>query len=290
MKTRFSSNSQLCHVWAQQTQAAGRANNMFFEGADIYSYGHHYLAARVYKKHRIALVRVDPYSNTTAKHLADIRRALQGLMPYFLVSDVTDLKAAVKELDERATQAIAEGMKRRVFNRQEDARWTIEQVEEAYKEASELREALGRATIEPPKAAMEDLKAHVAKLQKRYYERNTPEAIATREAEQARKAEAKLAGAIAEFRSSGRAIRESMPYDLLRVSGDDVLTSRGARVPLREARALYRAIEQGRDVLGAKVGEFTVTAVRPYMGADKVVYVGCHRILLSEAAKALGGV
>lgn len=31
-KIVYSSNAELAHIWAQQTKAEGRANNMFFEG------------------------------------------------------------------------------------------------------------------------------------------------------------------------------------------------------------------------------------------------------------------
>jgi len=96
MKKVFSSHAQLAHVWVQQTQSKGRSSNMFFEGTRIYSYGFHYCAARIHtvKGKRFALVRSDAYSHSTAKHLCRIRGALNNLMPFFCVEDISDTAPA----------------------------------------------------------------------------------------------------------------------------------------------------------------------------------------------------
>lgn len=67
MKTVFS-NREVPHIWAQQTQPTGRGSNIFFEGATIYSYGHHFPIATI--KGNDVFFTLRSYSNTTAKHIS----------------------------------------------------------------------------------------------------------------------------------------------------------------------------------------------------------------------------
>lgn len=77
MKTVFS-NSELVHVGASQSQQEGRNSNgsLFFEGATIYSYGRHFSIAR-FVAPGVVLFNGSSYSNTTAKHQSDVRRAVR---------------------------------------------------------------------------------------------------------------------------------------------------------------------------------------------------------------------
>ena len=92
---RFSNNSQLCHVWAQQTQPEGKGNSLFFEGSKIYSFGYHYTAAEIHtvKGKRVALINSYRYSSRTGKHLNDILRAVNTLYPVFHVPNVEKLNS-----------------------------------------------------------------------------------------------------------------------------------------------------------------------------------------------------
>jgi hypothetical protein len=86
MKKKFKSNSELCKVFAQQTQTHGQGNNMFFEYQTIYSYGHHYEIAQIVEAktgEKIAFVNSNTYSNTTSKHTYHVLRALN--IRYFFV-------------------------------------------------------------------------------------------------------------------------------------------------------------------------------------------------------------
>ena len=86
MKKKFQSNSELCKVFAQQTQTHGQGNNMFFEYQTIYSYGHHYEIAQIVEAkngEKIAFVNSNTYSNTTSKHTNHVLRALN--IRYFFV-------------------------------------------------------------------------------------------------------------------------------------------------------------------------------------------------------------
>lgn len=79
MKTVFSSNSELAHVWANQLQNEGRGNSMFFQGPVIYSYGTHYEIARFVEApngQKVCFVNSNGYSNSTAKHTSHVWNAI----------------------------------------------------------------------------------------------------------------------------------------------------------------------------------------------------------------------
>ena len=81
MKTVFT-NTELTHVYAQQTQSRGRSGSMFFEGSKIYSYGYHYLLGEFIDKDTI-LINDEGYSNTTAKHINYLSDATSHKRQFF---------------------------------------------------------------------------------------------------------------------------------------------------------------------------------------------------------------
>jgi hypothetical protein len=294
IKRVFGSRSEVCHIWAQQTQDKGRAGNIFFEGTKIYSYGYHFVAAQIHtiKGKRFALVNKHRYSPSTAQHLSCVRDSLNGLMPYFEAIDVSKPKYAVKYNDDLATATVEAALKRMKIENKDSIKYEFECIHDAFKSANQLRKLLGMAERWPTKKQLNEVQAHLEKRLARYHELNTPEMQAKREKErvarQAREAkhlEIKLAEDIQQFRNHGyinSSIRE-LRYEILHVSGDDVITSRGARVSVQEARVLYNVISTGKDVMGKQIGSFTVIRVTD-LGTDKAIKIGCHEILLSEAA------
>lgn len=94
-KQVFGSHSDLAHVWAQQSFAYGRASDgrMYFEGATIYSYGHHFPMA-TFTPYRVdgqqlVLVNSRSYSVSTGKHQRHVWHALRGLS--VITADVPNL-------------------------------------------------------------------------------------------------------------------------------------------------------------------------------------------------------
>lgn len=78
MKTKFN-NSELTHVWANQTQTHGKGSNMFFEHDSIYSYGYHFkLAQHVTNKdgQKCVFFNDRQYSNSTSKQQALVWRSI----------------------------------------------------------------------------------------------------------------------------------------------------------------------------------------------------------------------
>lgn len=291
MRTVFSSNDQVAHVWAQQNQERGKSKNVFFSGTEIYSYGYHYKAARIHtvKGKTFALVRSDTYSVSTSGHLCSIRSALDGLMPFFCVEDIDDPKAAAEELEARAIEGVAAPLRTLKVTSRDEIKWAIERIEELYGKANELRGILNLKPVYPNEKDLDAVEAHLKKRLARYKELNTPEMIARREELRKRKSANAEADAIRVFRAGGaiRPILRQLPYELLRMTGDTIQTSRGASVPIHEARTLLRMIERGEEIRGQGVGHFTAVSVNDTVSVGKVVRIGCHRILLSEALSVL---
>lgn len=297
MRKVFGSHSQCAHVWAQQVQSEGRAGNIFFRDTMIFSYGEHYLAAKIHtvKGQRFALVRSDTYGPATSKHLCEIRSALRGLMPYFQVEDVEQPREAVKQLDREAQESIEYSLKRLKVSTKDYIDWEFERIEAQFKDASTLRKLLGLAEIRPKKKDLDKVRAHLEYRLKRYHELNTPEQAERREKERERRLARKEQAEIKKHNENIQKFRRGeyvgslyrLPFELLRIKGDTVETSRGASVPLSDARRLYMAIKNGLDVKGKTIGHFTVISVYPHLTTDfvetKVVQIGCHKILLSEA-------
>jgi hypothetical protein len=299
MKKVFT-NSQLAHVWAQQTQSEGRNSkgSMYFRGTDIYSYGSHYMIARIYtvKGKRFALVNSAGYSPTTGGHTRHVINALSGLMPYFMVLNIGNPKLASKELDVIAQESIGQELRRVKVSSKTNVDWAIKTIEEKFKKASQLRGIIGKVVINPSKKDIDAIKDHFKKRFARFKELNSPANIAKREAVKAEREAVKQAKEKLELEENINKFRHgldytglySLPFELLRVKNDKVQTSRGAEVPLRDATVLCRALEKGKSVLGQTVGNFTVVSVQP-IGDDREVKIGCHTILLSEAVNLLSG-
>src|SRR3990167_6686372 len=88
MRKTLKNNREVAHIWAQQRQSEGKSGNMFFEGATIYSYGHHFPIARFARPDTVLLTS-NRYSVSTAKHINYTRQALRGGLTVLEVSDVS---------------------------------------------------------------------------------------------------------------------------------------------------------------------------------------------------------
>lgn len=301
MRTKFD-NRQLAHVWAQQTQPEGRGSNFFFDGPAPHSYGRHFCVARFVrpedKGEPVVLVNVARYSVSTSKHQGYARGALHGLpVRVFNVPD-TDACGRDPWRHERNLTAYRNTIRHHV-------------------EAAARSRKYGEHELARARAAAEEAAQYCQafKLPWRLYPKLpeiTPEAAAAiraeaRELSAKRRAAlkeraAKVAALVAEVRAewrAGRNFRCDGPT-MLRVSrdGDSVETSRGAEVPVEDAKRILR-LWRGwrRDGLprvsewahgeGPRVGAFTLRQIR----ADGALIIGCHELLADElerVADALG--
>ena len=69
-------NSQVAEAFANGA-TSGKSGNMFIDGDTIYSYGYHFpIATRV--KEGLYLINKNGYSQTTARHINQVRSAITG--------------------------------------------------------------------------------------------------------------------------------------------------------------------------------------------------------------------
>lgn len=76
------SHDVVAHNWAHQTGRKRRGFNVFYEGATIYSYGHHFPIAKhvvTPSGERVVVMTRDSYSISTSKHISIVWRAASHL-------------------------------------------------------------------------------------------------------------------------------------------------------------------------------------------------------------------
>lgn len=283
-------NSQVAHIWANQSKPKAKGSNFYFEGDTIYSYGPHYLAGKIHtvKGAKVALVNSTRYSVCTSHHTSKVAGALQGLMPFLYSSDVTSIKTALKESLKGIENQFAYYLKRRVVRYEDYIKWSIEAIERTYNGINAFRRAIGLKSIGINNTKLNAVKAHLQKQYERYLVLNTPEMIAKREAERNKRALKKNEKAIQDFRAGKVSKVPGLPNQLLRINGETIETSNGASVPLETGLNLYRAIMRCDNVAGYGIGHFTVDRIEDLdLGNDKLIVIGCHRILLSEVQSTL---
>lgn len=274
MRTVFSNHSEVCHVWAQQKQSEGRASRIFFDGPSIYSYGRHFEMARFIDANTV-FATTRGYSVSTAKHLSIVRRAISH-KTVFKVPSFTDHAENVRHYIELA---------RGYFDKAKRARTSTTYLLGVAKHTvTVLREYLEQFPTPIPDSHAE---LWTALNQGTYLDGEVQAQLIKKERE-ARKAELESKRLAREAREreeqerlekwingeSGYGYFQAMR---LRVREDQVETTHGARVPVIEARKLYRALKAGVNVAGQHIGHYTVTR----LDTEEII-IGCHRIPLAE--------
>lgn len=277
MKKVFNSNSELAHVWANQLQDDGRTGNMFFEGPVIYSYGYHYEIARYVTAPAgqvVCFINSNGYSNSTAKHTRHVTHAIPSGIPVFHVPFVrssyyygrSSQSISIENLGGIVDALLVE-CKNKIYD-QLKARTNYYSFTEAariYANIEQICELFGI----PVPALPEKWNEAEAKAN---YLRNT---VVERETAKQQKAIQKNKELLEKWL---RHEFNGQLYDIpvhLRVSKDGELieTTKGARVPLIEAKKLLVMLRSGADVKGHNIAGFTLIE-----NTLDHVQIGCHKI------------
>ena len=274
MKTVFSNHHEVCHVWAQQKQSEGKASRIFFEDKSIYSYGRHFEMARFIDANTV-FITTRGYSVSTSKHLSLVRSAVSHKR-VFEVPSFTYHPDNVRHYIELA---------RGYFDKAKRARTSATYLLGVAKHTvTILREYLEQFPTPIPDSHAE---LWTALNHGTYLDGEVQAALLKKERE-ARKAELesqRLAREAREREEQERLekwIAGELGYGYfsamrLRVRENEVETTHGAKVPVIEARKLYRALKAGIDVAGQHIGHYTVTR----LDTEEII-IGCHRIPLAE--------
>lgn len=318
-KTWFKNYSELAHVWAQFTQPEGNAGKMFFRDTNkVYSsyisYGHHYCIAERHTakdgRTPVILVNSNGYSPTTGRHTSEVVGAISHLKSFHVPDNSDPLAPENKnELLDRVINRF-EGLmlKRSGFystykESGQDNCYARHFFYEAVETFNDYCATFGikdridigadlRAEIDEVCAyrAERERVADETRLANRAAFRNLTVEEQTRiECERAAKRDA---AALRKFNSqieawkggAGPASLHAVPNSvvLLRIKGDILETSRGARVPLDEARALYASLKTGRDIAKKPIGHYRINSV----GSTHVI-IGCHTVPIEEIRRVL---
>lgn len=308
MKKVLSNNQQVAHYFANSVQEEGKASNFYFETdregvARLFSYGRHFCVARRITRDVFAMT-LRTYGNSTSKHLAYARSALSH-KTVVMCADPMESAASNK----RATQAAigaelrASETERRILQRTRDAHkarglYLAEQFNTYLAALPEVE----RADVLPfDVSGLDEMRAAMRAEEER-----------KARAEEERKARAAIAeaGYLAAWRTDPTMATQGMlnsPIALrLNTRSSDkryighgvtqetetlvIQTSRGAEIPVSDARALWPVIlsvmrkertpeEAARLV--RRLGVYTLTTIR----ADGSIVVGCHDIAFNEMAR-----
>ena len=304
MKTVFD-NRQCAHVWAQQTQDFGRSESMSFRGPVLYSYqtpiaafvqgrgnelagtadgrvvlfnsrkysvttsGKHMPAAHAAVTHLRSFSVPNCTANSVAEHTANLTALVAG---YRADADrlmrVRELWGYSRELLERAEVNVKDYA--RIFD------LPLPGIDSAA-DYAKAAERLARLDADPKRAARK------AAIDARR--------LAKEAAQQADQLAAFRMGVASQF--SG--IRDAQGGAYLRIIGDEVQTSLGARVPVADARQAINFIAARRTTGKAwqrngercPVGDFQIDSI----STTGDIKAGCHFIQWSEIepiGKALG--
>ncbi len=291
MKTVFNTQ-QTIHVWASQKQESGKNSNrsVFFQGPSIFSYGSHFEMAR-HIKNDVVFITNRKYSVTTAKHLSWVQSAVRH-KTVFMVPSFTDhaenvrfLVDKVKASYDSAKRALKSGAfyieqaQRHIdttqryldtFHLSISSAWLPELVDLW---ASLIGDTY-LTTEERNKIAERRVRAEhneLIRAEKRRLEQAIRDQL--RALEEKEKLSAWMNGEDVGYRYRFAETR-------LRIKGDTVQTSKGAEVPVIEARKLYRAWKLGVDMVGRRVGYFTVSSMD-----HECIHIGCHTIPMSEVER-----
>lgn len=257
-------SGEVFHYFANKIQPSGRCGNISFALPRAYSYaaciGQHFPQG-------VALSSA-VYSNTTTRHQSDLRQACRHLTCIY-VPCPDDVRTSYQAVNIKVAQLLKKASTARA-NKDGYLGVALKKVADfntfAEWAKSELR-------IDAPVTDADSLKAIAAAVKAETAKRNA--ALK----ERARVDALDNAAKVAEWR---KGVAIYLPYNLdviLRVNGDVIETSKGARIPVSEAPLIWAMVQRKKEWKpGNAIGVYQLTKIR----ADGSIVVGCHDIAFSE--------
>jgi len=272
-------SDMVAHLWAHKAQDSARESGgrFYFEGDTIYSYGSHFPIARhvAHKGRSAVLFTTRSYSVTTSGHKWTVEGACRHLT-VFHVADVTGTAPGKQFADYR--QRYVE-LARKYTRARSNKPWILGSLRDLVDEANRFAQFFGlrcRLSLPADLSVMEE----------------ECRAIELRERERKQRAEAKRRREALERLQkwvdgeTDFLCQQSYGPIRLRIKGDELQTSRGARVPIAHAVKAFRIIKRLRDKGQSyernghtvHLGHFALDAV----DAQGNVTAGCHNVTWTE--------
>lgn len=275
MKKVFN-NSEICHVFAQQSQNEGRTsnNNIFFYDNKIYSYGYHYKLAEIIENNTI-IINNTGYSNSTAKHINLITNATRQYNQFFY-SDIC-LNNVYNSIISASKKIITARFKERYAN------LIISKFESLISFANEFNKVVKAnnytqdsflTLIELKQneqfREIETIHNEIAKDKDKFIA-----AGKERERKEKEKKQKQFNESLEKFFNYElNYITLKTDTDYLRISQDKTMieTTQGVKIPIQEAKKLYLMIQEGKDIKGYRISNYTVISI------NGTLKIGCHKI------------
>lgn len=275
--------NEIPHLWAHQTQhdARNQQSNLYFEGDTIYSYGSHFPIARFVERKgkKVVLFTTSTYSTTTACHCSMVRSAIPSSVPVFHVPDLVPTNSDPKNHGEN-TERFRSEITRCLEKAARARKWRESFLKEAVYWRDE--QALGYCKFFGLKAKFPNVptlsSGDLDKL-KLQLSKAAAQKSALHKKEQLE--------AIARWRNGGPIYGYSSGLPtMLRIAGEEIETSMGARFPISHAKLALRIV---RKVMESGV-EYRTNGHTIHLGnytldritTDGTVYAGCHVVTWAE--------
>lgn len=277
---------ELLHIWASQSKPKGKCGNVFFEGASVYSYGHHFEMARITRG--MVLMNERDYSVTTRKHKSYCRDA---------ATDKTVIEVPSFDDHKDNVQWLLTGLEAKLFElsrarvRMEDRlSWYQGDVEAVLEYAGTFKKEIGvKLYGQVVRVWQRRNEPFTPALKKRFEVRAAAARVEAKERRIEREKRAEAArldemAALARWKAGEDVYRSFYNVPVaLRVKDNVIQTTRGASVPVIEARKLWRVLRSdATQAIGMRIGHYTVTRLDPEQNA---LIVGCHTIPMREIAR-----
>lgn len=295
MKTKFN-NSELSHIWANQTQTHGKGSNMFFEHDTIYSYGYHFkIAQYVTNKdgQKCIFLNSRSYSKSTNKQQSLVFGSIPANVQWYrVVSFINDMQFQKLAHRENLTHYISEAEKlqqltikanklKMSYLNQLDSQIDIfnkyvlffglhdlEQFTHTYLHGLSLKERYETIT------AWAKQYINSEELKKWQIKDKEKQRLAEIKALEEAKEKIEL---FRQFKISS--IYANLGHYLLRYNKetDNVETSGGVKMPKHIFLTAYQRLLKNELQQGQHVGDFRYNGID-----DGIVSVGCHKIHMTE--------
>jgi len=296
---------EIPHLWAHRTQKDARnpQGNLYFKGATIYSYRDSYpIASHVTSKNgkkQAVLIRTDTYSVTTSRHISAVRHAARHLQVFDVPSVQTEWAWSEPGADHKTNLAYFVEQSKDALGKASRARkagtYELAQAFGNRDKAKEYAKFFGIACpvfdFLPKGRKLSALKEKIAEREARARiadaERDARERA--RRAEQERIQTLELAEQLELWRQGNPNVSAWQLHGAspaLRIVGDTVETSRGARFPVAHAcrglKLVQACVNSNREYVRnghtVHLGHYPIDKIE----ANGTVHAGCHVVAYDE--------
>jgi hypothetical protein len=285
MRTVFSSQSEVAHRWANQTQEHAKSGPLSFRG--VYAYSYNTPIARIHdiNGHRIAIISDIFYSSTTCKHRSHLHTAVSHLTVLYSKSGIDNIEAVLLEYQERFLDELIKNATSAIRPYFEEALKNIDYFNYIANKLGfkHLELILDKELFELGKEYQRFRNLRNAELNANY-----EECQRVKQEKLAKERQAKIDEELPTWLNGGmrNSVLSFMEPSFIRINENRVETTGGASVGLREANLLMDALLAGKNVKGTEINGYSVIGFDREQGTVKI---GCHNISFDQAFKILRG-